>query len=63
MLGAGGRVFVTGEAFARGVYEGKLRPAATDEEGRAKDERELRAMPEWWATRREDLERSIAEER
>ncbi len=62
MLGDGGRAVVIGEEFARGVYAGKIRHAGKDEEGRVRDEAELCAMPEWWATRREDLERQTAEE-
>lgn len=62
MLGAGGRVVVVGEVFMRGVYEGKIRCARKGQEGRAKDKQELGTMPEWWATRREDLDRQIAEE-
>ena len=58
---AGGRVIVTGEAFRRGVYDGKIRRAATDEEGRAKDAQELGAWPDWWQSRREDLDRRMKE--
>lgn len=51
MLGDGGRTFVAGETFLHDIWNGQIRPAAKDEAGKAKDDAELRAMPEWWAER------------
>lgn len=62
MFGDGGFIAVAGDEFRRAVYAGNIRHAGKDESARAKDEVELRAMPEWWATRREDLQRANAED-
>lgn len=51
MLGDGGRTFVTGDTFLYNIWNGQIRLAAKDEASKAKDDAELRAMPEWWAER------------
>ncbi len=53
MLGDGGRTVVSGDTFLRDLWRGYVRPAAKDDAGKAKDEAELRAMPEWWESRRD----------
>ena len=48
MNGDGGNAFIVGDMFARDIRTGKIRPAAVDDAGRAKDAAELTKMPDWW---------------